>query len=610
MKKITIAFMSFLQILTIVSCTTGQEEQNYTTTTTKGTTTTSTTTSTSTATATESIPSDTNPSTGSDFNSAQTIYINLSNSEVSEDNSSWETISTSKTKLLSKSANVKFTTDDNEVSTNLIKIDISEVTQNTSIYLSGTLQSGGVKIQTNPEYETGVYLTDVSITSSNYPAIEITKGGATSLFLNGENTLIDGRSFGTGYGEEYSTSSSDTYEDDDGNIVSCTVSQKVQNEGSDSKGTLYSKGSLTICGDGSLTISQSYKHCIASKAYLTIENGTYNLTSNGKSGFYGDCGITVLDGEIEFNGTGEVSSSKFHKTHAFNVDDETYSDAFVKIQGGSLNLTSYNGKGITAPIIQIDDGEIIVNSTGVSGYTNDDRKTATYYDADGVKHTSESVTFAAEGIEGASSITINGGTIEVTANDDALNVSNTGGTFKMTDGKLYAYSSRGDGIDSNGNITISGGTVVSYAPTGSEDALDCGDNGYTVSISGGLVAGICGSSNGVNNLKASGNQHILYATGSSSSMSGRPGSSSSSSSSATYSNVLVSVSSTNKFCFTVPSSSFGLLVLSSPSFTSSSSSNYTVYPASTISGGEDFHGLYTTLPTVSSTGSSTSINVK
>lgn len=48
-------------------------------------------------------------------------------------------------------------------------------------------------------------------------------------------------------------------------------------------------------------------------------------------------------------------------------------------------------------------------------------------------------------------------------------------------------------MDSNGNINVSGGTIVALAPTGSEDALDCGDR-YSTSITGGLIAAASGSS--------------------------------------------------------------------------------------------------------------------
>ncbi len=611
MKK-NLVLISMLSVLFFSSCKQDEDYDNNLPENTP-TVTTPITTTTTTTTATEEIPEDEKPSTGDSFTAGQSIYINLNNASVSEDNVSWKEITTSKTKLLSKSAGIKYTTDSLDASTGLIKLDITEVTQETSVYITGTMTTGGIKIQTNPDFETGLYLKDVSITSSDYPAIEITKGGAVTVFLEGENELIDGRSYGTGYGEEYSLTEGETYLNDDGTETPCTVVQSVQKEGSDSKGTLYCKGSMSICGTGSLKVTEGYKHCVVSKSYLTLESGTYDLTSTGKSGFYGDCGITVKDGTYTFNGTGEISSSKYHKAHAFNVDDDTYTDAFVKISGGTFNLDSYNGKGINAPIVEISGGSVTVNSDGVTGYTKDDNKKATYIDADGVKYTNASVTFSAEGIEGAQSVTITGGTIEVTAVDDALNVSNTGGTFTMSAGSLYAYSSKGDGIDCNGNILISGGTVVSYAPTGSEDALDCGDGGYSIKITGGTVAAVSGSSRGTESLSSS-SQHILYASGSSGGMGGmgtRPGQSTSSGSSGTtYSTVLVKVNSAESLCFKVPSSSFGLLMLSSPDFTSSSSSTYQVYPQAAVSGGTSFHGLYTTLPSVSSTGNSATMSIK
>lgn len=97
-----------------------------------------------------------------------------------------------------------------------------------------------------------------------------------------------------------------------------------------------------------------------------------------------------------------------------------------------------------------------------------------------------------EGIE-SKNVTVNGGDIQVTASDDGINVaggndsssmngrpgqntfSSTGdstGKLTITDGNL-TVSSNGDGLDSNGAISMSGGNVTVYGPTNSGNgALD------------------------------------------------------------------------------------------------------------------------------------------
>ena len=407
-------------------------------------------------------------------------------------------------------------------STGVIRIDLSEVTQKTAIYLSGTMTSGGVKIQTSKSYETGLYLNGVSITSSNFPCIAMTKKGAVSVFLvdGTENTLIDGRKFGTGYGEEYSTTSGESYTDEDGESADCTVSKTVVKNGEDSKGTLYSKGDMTISGNGSLTITQNYKNCIASKSILTIEGGFISLTSGGKSGLYGDCGVYVNGGSIEFNGSGEVSSLTYHKAHGINTDDETYSDSFVTINGGSLNFSISYGKGITAPVVNIAGGKNIIEITSPSSKVLD--TSASYYDADGVS-TSETISFAPQGIDGGL-VTISGGSTTITApwsginSDGDINISDGTVTITTLANGLYD-SSESDYtapscLKADGNITVSGGNVT---------GTNSGNGGKGVKADGTYT-----QTEGSINVKVTGSN-----LGSSSSSGGfsRPGSSSSSSSS-------------------------------------------------------------------------------
>ena len=434
--------------------------------------------------------------TGSSFEATKSVYVDLSGKyglSSGDVTTSIDTYSSSSCAPdVVDGIKIYYTLYDTSKSTsdtNVIRIDLSEETTTTNVVLTGTMTSGGVKIQTNKNLETGVTLSDVSISSSNYPCLEITKAGAVSLCLEGENTFIDGRSYGTGYGEQYSTSSGATYTDDDGNTASCTVSSSVQKNGSDAKGTLYSKGDMTIYGDGELTIQQAYKNCIASKGILTIEGGTITAqnykgsikSTTGKNGFWGASGVLVSGGNITFNGYGIVSTSDLRKANAFKTDDDNYSDSWIKITGGTTDVTTYNGKGLCAPLVYISGG---TNSFVVTGTTSYSERTSTgsWKDADGVTE-SGTVKFAPEGIEAETLVSISGGVTYVSAPDDGVNVSTTGGNLNISGGFIYV-SSNGDGLDSNGNITISGGTTVVSQTGGGNSPIDCGDGSYKFTVTG------------------------------------------------------------------------------------------------------------------------------
>ncbi|MBP3771893.1 MAG: carbohydrate-binding domain-containing protein [Treponema sp.] len=412
---------------------------------------------------------------GSDFSAPNKIYIDLDNAKVSSDETTWSEITTTSIDFFDETVKVKYTEDDSGNSTGLIRVDAVDSTENLAIYLSGSQTSGGVKIQTSTSYEIGLYLDSVSITSTNYPCIDITKGGSATVFLSGTNTLIDGRKYGYGYGDSAS---------------SCASGRIGSAEGSDSKGTLYCKGGLTIVESddgGSLSVTQAYKNCIASKdGILTIESGSLTLknytssSETGKNGLFGGQGIVVNGGKISFDGKGIVSTSDLRKANGFKTDDEDYPSSYVKINGGTVNVTTYNGKGINAPVVAISGGTNTFTVTGTTSYS-ESTKSGSWYDADGVKETG-TVKFAPEGIEGASSITISGGSTIVSAPDDGINVSNSGGSLSISGGFLYVKA-QGDGLDSNGNITISGGvTVVSQTGNGNSP-IDCGDN-YKFTVTG------------------------------------------------------------------------------------------------------------------------------
>lgn len=116
--------------------------------------------------------------------------------------------------------------------------------------------------------------------------------------------------------------------------------------------------------------------------------------------------------------------------------------------------------------------------------------------AEGTDGPAITITDCYEAIE-AATLNIRSGDIDITSSDDCLNAANSdlsGYDFSMTisGGTITAYSSGGDGFDSNGSLTISGGTVAVWtANTADNQPLDADG---TITISGGAVLAAGGSS--------------------------------------------------------------------------------------------------------------------
>ena len=207
-------------------------------------------------------------------------------------------------------------------------------------------------------------------------------------------------------------------------------------------GAIFSRSDLVLNGTAALTVTSS-KHGIVGKDDLKITGGTYFITAAAH-------GIEANDSVRIAGGTVTLKAGK-DAIHAENDEDDTL--GYVYICGGSLNITAGDDGIHALSRLQIDDGNLEIS--------------------------------AAEGLE-STSVQINGGTVAIKASDDGINAARKSSSYtpavEINGGEITITMGAGDtdGVDSNGNITINGGTI---SVTGSSTF----DYDGTGAINGGTV---------------------------------------------------------------------------------------------------------------------------
>lgn len=245
---------------------------------------------------------------------------------------------------------------------------------------------------------------------------------------------------------------------------------------------------VVYSGNYSLTAEQD---AVQAQTALLIKNGTFTLQSGGgsanasttpngeKNQNWGNWGRPEQENSTADENTASAKGLKAGtllkiENGSFTVDssdDSIHANGDIEINGGSLQLTSG------------DDGVHADSSLFVNGGTLTVQKSY-------------------EGLE-AGVLNLNGGNLSITAFDDGLNAA--GGkdgsalngrpgqnefaadesvTLNITGGYLFV-NALGDGLDSNGNLTVTGGTILVSGPEDNGNgALDY--NGEAV-ITGGTV---------------------------------------------------------------------------------------------------------------------------
>lgn len=193
--------------------------------------------------------------------------------------------------------------------------------------------------------------------------------------------------------------------------------------------------------------------------------GTINITANGKNGIKsgaatgeeGDASLTIK--ELTLN----ISAP---------VNDAINAEQLLNIESGTLNISAADDAVHSDLVLNI-------GAAGTDGPTID-------------------ISECYEGLE-AAELNVLSGNISIMSSDDCMNaassdLSNYDLSMNISGGTINAYSSEGDGFDSNGDLNISSGIIAVWTANRADNQPL--DSDGTLNISGGTVLA-AGASNGM-----------------------------------------------------------------------------------------------------------------
>lgn len=174
--------------------------------------------------------------------------------------------------------------------------------------------------------------------------------------------------------------------------------------------------------------------------------------------------------------------------------------AGLTIRKLTLNIGAANDAVNAEAALNVESGNLAI-STGDDALHCDNTLSI---GADNAQGPTIAISDCGEGLEGAA-VNVFSGKVNIVSTDDCINAANpdlSGFDYQLniSGGSITAYTRTGDGFDSNGDITISGGTVAVWsANTADNSPLDADG---TVTISGGTVLAAGGGSGMGMNLNA------------------------------------------------------------------------------------------------------------
>ena len=198
--------------------------------------------------------------------------------------------------------------------------------------------------------------------------------------------------------------------------------------------------------------------------------------------------IKCKDGsQVVLCGTGELILQANGKNGIKSgASTETEGDASLTIRELTLTIDAPVNDAVNAEsILNVESGTLEISAGDDALHSDGELNIG----ADGTDGPSISITSCYEGLEGTV-VNIFSGDIDLQSTDDCINAADSdqpNGDFQIniTGGKITASASDGDGFDSNGDLTISGGSVAVWTANAADNEPLDADG--TVTISGGTV---------------------------------------------------------------------------------------------------------------------------
>ncbi len=376
-----------------------------------------------------------------------------------------------------------------------------------------------------------IILKNATVSNTSGPAIYIEK--ADKVFITAYKDTTNTLSDGTSYTGDFKDTNID------GTIFSKT-DLTLNGEGTlnitgNCKCGVVSKDDLIICGlnltvkstgcalegkdcvkikDAAITVSagsdgiRSTNTEKSNKGFVYIETGNIDITS-GNDGIQAATVLKAANGSIKITAGGGAADTKQNSggrnMPGFGGKTQTTDDeeSTKGLKAGSLILIDEGGFEVSSKKDSFhSNGDIEINGGSFTAAAGEDG-----FHADNnliINGGSITVSQSCEGLEGQK-VTVTGGNIDITASDDGINAagssssSSTGGRTGNSDsnslitisGGYIVVNASSDGIDSNGNVAITGGTVLVSGPT--DNGNGAFDYGGEATVSGGTVI-LCGSS--------------------------------------------------------------------------------------------------------------------